>query len=137
MSLYLCIFCGREEIAGADLGSYADFNAYRGYLIRHLESGRAGSRFPVLMLHSDCAGSWPPEECARLQGELQAIAAELARRPPVPWANDWPRQLAAESGWTPSSAAESFIDVDGEPLTSQLLRLATLAAERRLPLLFQ
>jgi len=137
MSLYLCVFSGSEEIAGADLGAYSDYNACRDCVIRQLEGGIAGSRFPIFILHSDCAGEWPPGDCARLQEELLTIAAELRRRPPEPWEAGWQRELAENAGWFPRSAAESFIDVDGEPVLAQLLRLATIAAERELPLLFQ
>jgi hypothetical protein len=137
MSLYLCIFSGTEEIAGADLGAYSDYNACRNYVIHHLEDGRAGSRFPIFTLHSDCSGEWTCNDCARLRDELLTIAAELYRRPPEPWEAGWQRDLAERAGWAPRSAVESFIDVDGEPIFTQLLRLATIAVERKQSLLFQ
>jgi len=45
VGLYLCIFDGDEEVDGVEVGAYADYNALRDYVVRELETGRAGSRF--------------------------------------------------------------------------------------------
>jgi len=58
MGLYLCIFDGEEDVNGVEIGSYADYNALRDYVVRELELGKAGTRFPTFVLHSDCDGEW-------------------------------------------------------------------------------
>ena len=34
MGLYLCIFDGEEDVNGVEIGSYADYNALRDYVVR-------------------------------------------------------------------------------------------------------
>ena len=115
MSLYLCVFDGPRELAGADLGSYGDFGAFRRAVAERFEAGQPGARFPVLMRHSDCDGEWSPEECARLDAELAALAAAAAAGPPF----------------------GPFTDVDGEDLVSRLRELAEVARRHDRPILFQ
>jgi hypothetical protein len=50
MGLYLCVFDEGEDIAGVDVGSYADFNAFRNYVVTKLEGGRVGTNFPTLII---------------------------------------------------------------------------------------
>jgi hypothetical protein len=116
MSLYLCVFDGGDELAGVEVGSYADFNALRAAIAREFEGGAVGSKFPELMLHSDCDGEWSVEECARLREELRTLVDEARNRPAL---------------------FGSFLDVDGRPLLESLLGLAEFALRRRLPILFQ
>jgi len=52
MGLYLCVFDGEEELDGVEVGFYADFGTFRNAVVRHLENGKAGSRFPTLIHHS-------------------------------------------------------------------------------------
>ena len=137
MSLYLCVFAGASEVDGLDVGSYADFNALRQAIARLLEGGSAGSRFPVLMLHSDCAGEWTSEACGRLRGELATAIAELRLSPALPFTGDWQKGVAEARALRPRNAAESFIDVDGECLLERLLGLVELALARGEPVLFQ
>jgi hypothetical protein len=137
MSLYLGIFAGRTELAGLEVGSYAEFNALRQAIAAELEGGAAGSRFPTFMLHSDCDGAWSGADCARLQNEVGAIAAELAARPARPFPAEGQRAAAAARGLTPAHAAECFLDVDGEFLLPRLLLLVTLAVRQDRPILFQ
>jgi len=137
MSLYLCVFSGETELAGLEVGAYAEFNALRQAIAAELEGGVPGSRFPTFMLHSDCDGAWPVDACARLQGELGAIAAELRERPARPFPSDGQRMVAAGRGIKPANACESFLDVDGEFLLGRLQGLAAVALQLRLPILFQ
>ena len=137
MGLYLCVFDAEEEIDGVEVGHYADFNALREYISRELEGGRAGKRFPTLMIHSDCDGEWSPVECAKLITELTALASEMNQKPPVPFTSEWQKFVAKANGIMPKSAFESFIDVDGEFVLDRMLGLARLAVERNLPVLFQ
>jgi hypothetical protein len=137
MSLYWCVFAGRTELAGVEAGAYADFHALRQAIAAGLEGGSAGSRFPVLMLHSDCDGEWSATACARLQDELATIIAEMKGRPPLPFPGSWQQRVAAAAGLNPRNAFESWIDVDGEFLLQGLQRLAALAVERGQPILFQ
>ncbi len=137
MGLYLCIFDDDEDVDGVEVGTYADYNALRDYIVRELEAGRAGSRFPTFVLHSDCDGEWSVPECQSLQSELGEIAAGLKERPAVAFFSDWQRAVAKSIGLAPQNAFESFIDVDGEFLLERLQNLAKYALERRLPILFQ
>ncbi len=137
MGLYICIFDGDEEIDGVEVGAYADYNALRDYTVRELEAGRAGSRFPTFVLHSDCDGEWSLADCERLQGELAEIVTVLKERPAIKFVSDWQKVAAKSIGLDPQNAFESFIDVDGELLLERLQRLVDTALERRLPILFQ
>jgi hypothetical protein len=137
MSLYLCIFDGNEETAAVEVGGYADFDALRQYVVSELEEGRAGSRFPTLILHSDCDGLWAVDACVRLRDELAAIAAAMSLRPPVPPPSAWQREMAQETGRKPRSALESFLDVDGEVLLERLEGLVRAALASGRPILFQ
>lgn len=138
VSLYLCIMDDDEdEVDGFQPGAYSDFGAFRDYIARELEHGEAGSRFPTLMLHSDCDGEWSVNDCATLQGELTTIAAEMKARPAVALASGWQKNVATDAGLVPRSAFESFIDVDGEPVVERLQKQVATARERGLPILFQ
>ena len=69
MSLYLCIFDEEEELDGVDVGAYSDFGYFRNTIVRELERGKAGSRFPMLILHPDCDGEWTIADCVKLESE--------------------------------------------------------------------
>lgn len=137
MGLYLCIFDEDEEIDGVEVGSYGDYNALRDYIVRELEAGNAGSRFPTFVLHSDCDGEWSLAECEKLQGELSEIITAMKQRPATKFVSDWQKTVANSIGLNPQNAFESFIDVDGELLLERFCSLITNALKRRLPVLFQ
>jgi hypothetical protein len=137
MGLYLCIFKNDEEIDGVEVGGYADFNALRDYITQKLESGEMGSRFPILILHSDCDGEWSPSECEKLSAELTTIAAELKALPAIPFVSEWQRSVARSIGLVQQNAFESFIDVDGEFIISRLQNLVDCSRKHGLPILFQ
>jgi hypothetical protein len=137
VGLYLCVFEEDEEIDGVEVGHYSDFGALRGYVTRELEGGCAGTRFPTLIIHSDCDGEWSPTDCHKLAGELAELAAEMRQQAPLPFASEWQKFVAKSIGLVPKNAFESFIDVDGEFLLDRLQRLVKLAVERNLPILFQ
>ena len=137
MGLYLAVFDGEDEVGGVEVGSYADFGAFRNAVVANVEDGMAGSRCPTLILHSDCGGQWTPEEASKLELELGEVGARFKELPPAPFNSDWQRQVAKELGIVPQSLYECFFDVDGEPLLSRLISLARLSKERNLPILFQ
>lgn len=137
MSLYLCVVAEGDEVAGVDVGGYGDFNAFRRTVVDELERGCAGSQFPTLIRHSDCDGEWSVEACARLQRELEAIAAAMKVLPPVNFPAEWQKNTARALGLEPRNAFESFIDVDGACLVERLLSLAGIALSRKQPILFQ
>jgi hypothetical protein len=136
VGLYLFVLDGEDELDGVEVGSYADFGGFRDAIWQHLEGGRLGSRFPVLMMHSDCDGEWSPSEAAQLLTELDVIAGELAGLPAVPL-NDWKRSVARTRGLEPANLAECFFDVQGDPLVARLADLCRCSVERGLPILFQ
>ena len=136
MGLYLAIFDGDVELDGVEVGAYADFSAFRDAVVSKLEAGNAGSRFPTLILHSDCDGEWTPGQAAALEAELGVIAKEFASLPPVPL-DGWKAEVAKMVGTRPANLADCFFDIDGEPLLERVLGLARLSQERNLPVLFQ
>jgi hypothetical protein len=138
MGLYLCIYdANDDEVDGVEVGSYADFGAFRDAVARHLENDQFGARFPVLMLHSDCDGSWSPEEAAKLEAELGAIGAAFDALPAAPFFADWQKDVAKLLGLRPRTLKDSFIDVDGEPLVDRLVQLCRKSQESLLSIVFQ
>ena len=111
MSLYLCAFTDDHEVAGVDVGAYDDFGQFRDAVAELLEGGDAGSRFPVLMNHSDSDGEWTKSDLRDLKHELAEIAT--------------------------SPLANRFTDVIGRPLAEQLLELVDQALIAGVPVLFQ
>lgn len=59
------------------IGSYGWYHSFRAMVCDKLEDGEWGSRFPRLMNHSDCDGTYSPDEAAELLDELQIIKKEL------------------------------------------------------------
>ena len=137
MSLYLTIFDGEDELDGVEVGSYSDFAAFRDAVIISLERGSPGSRFPTLILHSDCDGEWSPSQAEELEKELESISNEFRQLPPVPLSSSWQKQVAKTLGLQIDDLYDSFFDVDGEPLLERLVGLTKLSRRRQLPILFQ
>lgn len=137
MGLYLCVFEDDTELDGVEVGSYEDFAFFRSTVSELLERNRTGLRFPILGLHSDCDGEWSLEECAKLKLELHTIFNELNQLPPVEFPSLWQRDAAEAFGLRPSTLAECFIDVDGEPLIHRLQALCDRAIDSGNPILFQ
>jgi hypothetical protein len=137
MGLYLCVFDGDEEVDGVEVGSYGDFGTFRDTVRDILEEGTSGSRFPILMKHSDCDGTWSPVEAEQLQVELATIAQEFARHPPIPLHDGWKKSVARTLGLSPVNLLDCFFDVDGEPLLDRLRGLCMYSIQRGLPILFQ
>jgi hypothetical protein len=137
MGLYLCVFENDEEVEGVEVGSYADFGAFRGVVRDHLEGGIWAARFPVLMEHSDCDGIWTPAEAAELVRELDQVESELCRLAPLPIVGTWRVELARSLGLAPRNLCECFFDVDGEPLVARLKQLCRASIECGQPILFQ
>lgn len=137
MGLYLTVFDSEEELDGVEVGRYADFTAFRAAVVKNLESGAAGSRFPTLILHSDCDGHWSPTEAAQLEKELKVIDEEFRELPPTPILGDWQKKVAKTFGIEIKTLSDCFFDVDGEPLAERLIGLARLSYTRNQPILFQ
>jgi hypothetical protein len=139
MGLILCVYEDREagdDIDGFQVGSYSDFGAWRDFIAAYLEGGQWGTRFPILMMHSDCDGEWSPDDCINLKRELAVIRDEMARLPVVPFHSAWQKQVADELGLRQQSALDCFVNVDGEKLADAIERLAELAMARRKPITF-
>ncbi len=138
MGLYLTVFDGDEELDGLEIGSYADFGIFRDAVTQHLEGGKLGSRFPTLVLHSDCDGLWSPTDSARLENELQEIAVAFRGLPPVEFGPDtWQGKVAKVMGLELRSLYDCFFDVDGEPLIGRLIELAQTSQRLGKDILFQ
>ena len=136
MGLYLCVFDGDDEIDGVEVGPYADFGELRDYVVRELEGGRAGTKFPIFILHSDCDGAWSVEDATKLVAEMEGIISSMKTRKPVPFASEWQRRVAKNVGLAPKSAFECFVDVDGEFVLMRIHNLVRVALDRRLPIYF-
>ncbi len=137
MGLNLVIFDGEDEVDSVDVGAYSDFGNFRSAVTTNLEGGVVGSRFPTLMLHSDCDGSWTPKDASALEKELQIISARFRELPPISFQGEWQKGVAEEFGLDPKSLYECFIDVNGDSLLSRLTSLAKLSRERDLAISFQ
>jgi hypothetical protein len=139
MGLVLFVYDGREsgdDLDGFQVGSYSDFGAWRDFIPAKLEGGRWGSRFPTIMMHSDCDGEWSPVDCIALKRELAAIRDEMARLLVVPFHSAWQQQVADEFGLRQQSALDCFINVYGETLVDAIERLADLAMRLGRPITF-
>ena len=141
MGLYLCVFespRSDEELEGVEVGGYDDFHSFRATVAERLEGGTSGSRFPVLMSHSDSDGEWSPAEAEQVRSELSVIARELAAASPVPFIpGTWQAEVARTVGLSPDSLADCFFDIDGEALIGRLLELANVAVAQGAPISFQ
>jgi hypothetical protein len=136
MGLYLCVFREDEELFGIDVGSYDDWERFRGEA--RARDGRVFRRYGTLRVHVSPTTHWSPRDAARLAGELDRLRKALRREPPRPFPpGSWQAELAAERGLAPASLAECFFDVDGVPLFDGLAELCRLALETRQPILFQ
>jgi hypothetical protein len=137
MGLYLCVFDGDEELEGVEVGSYSDFEFFRSTVTELLEDGKAGSKYPNLILHADSDGEWAPAECKALKKELASISNGLEQFPPVEFRAEWQQQLGKLLGLKRFNLNDCFIDVDGESLLERLDRLCDIAIENEEPIIFQ
>lgn len=137
MGLYLCVFDGDEEVDGVEVGSYDDFGKFRDAVRALLEGGRAGSRFPMLMLHSDSDGCWSQKDAVALRDELRTISAEFRTLPPIKLSSGWQDAVAKRVGLSPENLYQCFFDVDGEPLIDRVIGLCDIAIDKDRSIIFQ
>ena len=137
MGLYLAVFDDATELDGVEVGTYADFSAFRNAVVQTLEGGTAGAQFPTLILHSDCDGQWSPSEAAALEKELEIISTRFRELPPTALSSEWQKQAAKTFGNQPQNLYDCFFDVDGESLLERLIGLTKLSQVKNLPILFQ
>ena len=137
MGLYLCVFDESDEIDGVDVGSYADYGRFVDAVVAHFEKGKRGSGCPIITMHSDSDGQWTPEECSRLDRDLQEIERVFSSLPARPISEGWQVQVTKTFGIKPKTLAECFFDIDGEPLIGRLRGLCQMAVDKRIPILFQ
>jgi hypothetical protein len=137
MGLYLAVFDEfDEELEGVEVGSYDDFSTFRRAVMEHLESGKPGSRFPTLILHSDCDGAWSCEDCEALEKELEAVRSGFRKLKPIVL-KDWRAGTVKEVGINPRNLAECFFDIDGELLLDRLMGLVEAARKSGRSISFQ
>ena len=135
--LYLAVFDDDDELDGVEIGTYSDFSAFRNAVVKNLENDVAGSKYPTLILHSDCDGVWTPSEAALLEAELEVISQRFRELSPIPLSADWKEEVARILAIEPKSLYDCFFDVDGESLLERLLGLVRLSQAKNLPILFQ
>jgi hypothetical protein len=122
-----------NELDGVELGSYDDFGQ-----LRDVATALGAERFPTLLVHSDCDGEWAPAECAALDRELEELGRALREMPAKSFdPKSWQAETMKTFGLRPASLYDSFFDVDGEPVIEGMQRLARVAQEHALPILFQ
>lgn len=136
MGLYLAVFDDDKELDGVEVGKYDDFAFFRDSIVSRLEAGAAGSRFPTLIIHSDCDGEWTPLDARALEEELVTISKEFAEFPAISL-DGWKAEVAKMCAIRPAKLGDCFFDIDGEPLLERLIGLAQLSQQRNLPILFQ
>ena len=136
VSVCFCLFEGDPDVARSEYGPYATHNALRAYVVRELEAGQAGSRFPMFMFHADCDEASSVADCENLRDELAAIAAAMKLRPAVRSAPGGPRAAVGSIGLVPQNAFESFVDAEGEILLERLQSQVDDLLKRRLPIVF-
>ena len=136
MSLYLCAMDCRDgsdrELDGVEVGSYGYFGAFRKCVCRYVEGGQWGSRCPILMRHSDCDGTFTPEECRALTDELALIYRTFSALPPDSAITE---KQGREGDF--ANLCECFGDIDGVSLIERLYGLCQCAAEAGVPVYFQ
>jgi len=137
MGLYLTIFDGDEELDGVEVGSYADFGAFRDAATAVAENGDPGSVCPVLINHSDCDGEWVPEDSAALLKELQIIETCFRNARPIELNSDWKKDIARRRGLKLTTLYDCFFDVDGEPLVERIRELAQRSIVHNVAIRFQ
>lgn len=138
MGLYLCVFDETgNELEGVEVGSYADFNFFRDAVTATVENGSSGATCPTLIGHKDSDGEWSSEESSQLLVELNKIADIFSRHPPIKFNSEWKCQVAKLVGIKPSTLAECFFDVDGEPLIERLQQLAKVSVGSGQSIIFQ
>ena len=137
MGLCLFTFDQDHEYGGVDVGPYAEFGNFRDAVAQELEGGWVGSKFPTLMLHSDCDGQWSPAEARDLERELLVITDEFRGRPPVSTASEWRGLVSGIYGLSFNTLYDCFFDVNGEPLLERLVTLAKLSQQHNIPITFQ
>ena len=136
MGLYLCVFRDDEEVFGVDVGSYDDWERFRGEA--RARDGRIFRRYGTLRVHVSPTTHWSPRDAPRLAGELSRLREALRREPPRPFPpGSWQAALAAERALAPVTLADCFFDVDGVSLFDGLSELCRVAVEARQPILFQ
>ena len=131
MTLYLCVFDEKEEVAGLLVGHYSDFGCFRDAVASRLGS----DRFPLLLEHSDCDGAWEVGELRPLREELLALSEALAKQPPFEPVDAF--EHTAERRVGSRNMLESFHSVDGRQLVGALLDLCDDAIRVGHPILFQ
>ena len=138
MGLYLVVFADDttdEELLGVEVGTYADFDTFRSAISDAL--GEQASSYPTLLAHPDSGTPWSPADAHRLVEELEQLAEVLAARPAHRHeAGSWQPRAMEVTGLRPRTLWESFVDVDGEVLLTQITRLAALAVGTGRPVEF-
>jgi hypothetical protein len=136
VGLYLCVFRGEEELDGVEVGAYDDWERFRDEA-RALD-GRLFRRFGTLRLAVSETSAWSARQAARLDRELEALAAQLRARPPRPLRpGSWQEEVARARGLSPATLLDCYFDVTGAPLVARLRELCRLAVAEGQPILFQ
>lgn len=118
------------ELNAVETATEDDFMFFRDSVHLALEGGRFASRFPILF--KTFFSDWQSEDVPDLERELREIQSAFRRLPPEPPDGNWRARLR-QSGRTPETLAEVYVDKDGAPLLERLIALVRTAREKSLP----
>jgi hypothetical protein len=131
MGVRLVVADQSAELAAVETATEDDFMFFRDSVHLALEDGKFASRFPLLF--KTFFSDWQAEDVPGLERELREIHAAFRALPPDPPDGNW-RSRLRQSGRTPETLAEVFVDRNGAPLLEGLIDLAQTARERGLPI---
>jgi len=124
---------GAKELDAVETLTEDDFMFFRDSVHLALEDGKFASRFPVLF--KTFFTDWQSDDVPELERELRDIQATFRKMPPEPPDANWRAKLR-QSGRTPETLAEVYVDKDGAPLLERLIALVQTAREHGLPILW-
>lgn len=119
------------ELDAVETATEDDFMFFRDSVHLALEEGKFAARFP--MLFKTFFSDWPAEDVPALERELRDIQQAFRSRLPTPPDASWRARLR-QSGRTPETLADVYVDKDGAPLLDRLIALAQTAREHGLPI---
>ena len=131
MGVRLYVECQHRELDAVETATEDDFMFLRDFVHMALEDGNFASRFPILL--KTFFSDWHSENIPGLERELKQIHAAFRKLPPEPPDGNWRAKLR-QSGRTPKTLAEAYVDRDGAPLLERLIALAQTAREKGLPI---
>jgi hypothetical protein len=118
------------ELDAVETATEDDFMFFRDSVHLALEGEKLASRFP--MLFKTFFSDWQSGDVPGLERELREIYSAFGKLPPDPPDGNWRARLR-QSGRTPKTLADVYVDKNGAPLLERLIALVQTAREKGLP----